>query len=145
MAHIVRYFPLDKLPYITVRDHSRPDASRHVSTVSFAQQDCDLCSFVPRKFLSFRDYLQMEEGVTRTQFAQQKQITSKTEVNLSTRCSFDRRNSALAVTRVNTKSTQRPPADKSDVGYPARKRGQVYFALRNKHFPTILPKNTPLS
>jgi len=35
-----------------------------------------------RKFPSFRDYLQEEEGVTRTQFAQQKQITGNAEVNL---------------------------------------------------------------
>jgi hypothetical protein len=35
-----------------------------------------------RKFPSFMDYLQEEEVVTSTQFAQQKQITSKAEVNL---------------------------------------------------------------
>jgi len=35
-----------------------------------------------RKFTSFRYHLQEEEGVTRTQFAQQKQITSKAEVKL---------------------------------------------------------------
>jgi hypothetical protein len=41
------------------------------------------------KFPSFREYLQKEEGFAGKLFAQQKQITSKAEVNLSTRCSFD--------------------------------------------------------